>query len=102
MFLTPPAVGVEAGVAIGSRLEALGGGEYSASTTPSEYRRFVDSLNLPITQDTQLKNVHVSGSLKIALRPRGESLSRLAWVPRAVSPYVGAGAGAVRFDFVQS
>ena len=97
-----PAVGVEAGVAIGSRIEALGGVEYSASNTPSEYRRFVDNLNLPITQDTQLRNVHVSGSLKIALRPRGESLSRLAWVPRGVSPYVGAGAGAVHFDFLQS
>jgi len=97
-----PAVGVEVGVAIGSRMEVLGGVEYSASKTSSEYRRFVDNLNLPITQDTQLKNVHVSGSLKISLRPRGESLSRLAWVPRAVAPYVGAGAGAVRFDFIQS
>jgi hypothetical protein len=97
-----PGVGVEGGVAIGSRMEVLGGLEYSESSTPSEYRRFVDNNNLPIVQETELTNIHVGGSLKIALLPRGQSISRLAWVPRGVSPYVGAGAGAVYYKFRQS
>lgn len=96
-----PALGGEVGIAIGSRLEALAGVELSKSSTSSEYRRFVDNNNLPITQETSLQNVHVSGSLKLALRPRGRSLSQLAWIPRTVTPYVGAGAGAVHYTFLQ-
>jgi hypothetical protein len=97
-----PAVGVEAGIAVGSRLEAIGGFEFSRSRSPSEYRRFVDNNNLPIVQETSLRNVHVSGALKVALWPRGTSVSRLAWVPRGLVPYVGAGAGAVHYNFKQT
>ena len=97
-----PAIGAEVGVAIGPRLEALGGIEWSRSTTSSEYRRFVDNNNLPIAQETSLTNLHLSGSVRFALWPRGRTLSRLAWVPRGLAPYVGAGAGAVRYDFTQT
>ena len=96
-----PAIGAEVALAIGPRLEAVGGFEWSKSTAPSEYRRFVDNNNLPIAQETSLQNVHVSGSIRYALRPRGQAISRLAWVPRGVTPYVGAGAGAVRYEFLQ-
>jgi hypothetical protein len=96
-----PAIGGEVGFVIGPRLEVLGGVEWSKSNTPSEYRRFVDNNNLPITQETSLENLHLSGSIRFALRPRGQSLSRLAWVPRGITPYVGAGAGAVRYEFTQ-
>jgi hypothetical protein len=96
-----PAVGGELGIAIGSRMEALGGFEWSRSRTPSEYRRFVDNNNLPIAQETTLQNLHLGGSIRFSLRPRGQSLSRLAWVPRGVTPYVGAGAGAVHYELVQ-
>jgi len=97
-----PAIGAEVGLAIGSRIEALAGVEWSKSNTPSEYRRLVDNSNLPITQETRLTNAHVSGSVKVALMPRGQSISRLAWIPRGLTPYVGAGAGAVYYDFVQA
>lgn len=97
-----PAVGAEVGFALGSRVEVLGGFEFSQSNSPSEYRRFVDNLNLPITQSTRLRQVHAIGSVKVALTPRGQSLSRLAWVPRGVIPYVGGGGGAVHYDFRQS
>ena len=97
-----PAVGVEFGVALGPRIEVLGGLEFSDAKSPSEYRRFVDNNDLPITQETQLRNVHLSGSVKIPLTPRGQSLSRLAWIPRGVAPYVGAGVGAVYYKFFQA
>lgn len=97
-----PAIGVEFGIAIAPRVEALAGVEWSRSSAPSEYRAYVDNNNLPIAQETRLKNVHVSGSVKIPLTPRGRSVSRLAWIPRGVTPYVGAGGGAVHYDFLQT
>lgn len=97
-----PAIATEVGIAVHPRIEVLGGFEYSQSSTPSEYRRFVDNLNLPIAQSTELKEFHLTGSVKVALLPRGQSISRLAWVPRSVTPYVGGGAGAVRYDFLQT
>jgi hypothetical protein len=97
-----PGIGAEVGILISPRLEALAGVEWSKSNTPSEYRQFVDNSNLPITQETRLTNVHLSGSVKLALLPRGQSISRLAWIPRGITPYVGAGAGAVYYDFVQA
>lgn len=96
-----PAIGTELGVVVGNRLEILGGFEWSRSSTPSEYRAYVDNNNRPITQETDLENVHLGGSVRFALRPRGQSLSRLAWIPAGVIPFVGAGAGAVRYQFTQ-
>lgn len=97
-----PAISGEVGFPLGSRVEALAGFEWSKATTRSEYRRFVDNNNLPIEQESSLENVHLSGSIRVALWPRGRSLSRLAWVPRHVTPYVGAGGGAVHWAFVQT
>ena len=48
-----------------------------------------------------LSQTDVSGSIKIALLDRGRSISRLAFVPRAIAPYVGAGAGAFYYEFTQ-
>ncbi len=96
-----PAIGGEIGFAMNPRVEVLGGIEWSRSRTPSEYRRFVDNNNLRIAQETSLENLHLSGSIRFALRPRGQSLSRLAWIPRAMTPYAGAGAGVVRYEFTQ-
>ena len=96
-----PAVGGEIGIVITPRLEALAGIEMNSSRTPSEYRRFVDNNNLPITQETKLKTVSVTASLKVSLTPRGRRISRFAWIPRGVTPYAGAGGGAVKYDFVQ-
>ena len=97
-----PALNAEVGVAIGPQLEVLGGVEWSNTHSTSEYRRFVDNNNLPIAQDTTLKNLHLGASVKYSLWPRGRTVSRLAWVPRGVTPYVGGGAGAVRYEFFQS
>ena len=97
-----PNIGGELGVAIGSRLEALFGVDYARSVTPSEYRRFVDNDNLPIAQETRLRTTYLTWSVKVPLRAPGARVSRLAWIPRGWTPYVGAGAGAVYYDFLQT
>jgi hypothetical protein len=94
--------GTEAGITITSRLDAMIGFDYSQSTTTSEYRRFVDNNRLPIEQQTLLRNAAISGGLKFALTERGREVGRLAWVPRKVVPYAGAGGGAMWFQVRQN
>ena len=97
-----PALAVDVGVALSPRADALFGFEFGSASTSSEYRAYVDNRRLPINQDTRLRQVNLSGSLKLALTPRGEEVGRLAWIPRTVTPYVGAGAGALWYEFHQT
>lgn len=97
-----PAFGVDVAVSVSPRIDALVTFEYSQSTVASEYRDFVDNDRLPITQETRLRGANISGNLKFALTERGRELGRLAWVPRTLVPYVGAGAGAYWFDLNQT
>jgi hypothetical protein len=72
------------------------------SSPDSEYRDFVDDRRLPIPQTTSLREMNLSGGVKFALTPRGREISRNAWIPAAVTPYVGAGAGAMHYKFLQT
>ena len=97
-----PALAVDVGVSLSSRADALFGFELGSASTSSEYRRFVDNRRLPINQDTRLRQVNLSGSLKLAVTPRGQEVSRFAWIPSTVTPYIGAGGGALWYEFHQT
>ena len=43
----------------------------------------------------------MTAGVKLHLRPQGRTLSRLAWVPSTVSPYVAAGGGMMYYLFKQ-
>jgi hypothetical protein len=96
-----PAVAIDAGFAVSPRVDVLVGFEFSNARTSSEYREFVDNNRQPITQDTELREANVSGSVRIALTPRGRSVGRLAWIPRRATPYLGAGGGYLWYRFRQ-
>ena len=96
-----PAFGIELGISVAPRLEIVIGSEFSGTTAHSEYRHFVDNNRLPINQVTELREANIGGSLRFALTPRGREVGRLAWVPRALVPYVGAGGGASWFSLYQ-
>jgi hypothetical protein len=96
-----PAIGADVGVVVAPRLEAVFSLDFGRASTPSEYRNFVDNLRLPIEQRTELRQTNLSGGLKYFPLGRGHEVSRLAWVPRTVAPYVGGGAGALWFDMKQ-
>lgn len=89
-------------VALTPRVDVVGGFELARSSSRSEYRDFVDNDRLPIEQTTSLRTVHLTGTLRYALVPRGEAVGRLAWVPRRVVPWVGAGAGACWYKLRQT
>jgi hypothetical protein len=97
-----PGVGGDVAFALTSRLDAQAGFEWNKMSKRSEYREFVDNQSLPIEQSTSLKTIHVGGSLRYMLTPRGREVSRLAWVPNRVVPYIGAGAGLIYYDFQQT
>jgi hypothetical protein len=96
-----PGIGVDTTVNFLPRLAAQFGFEWSRKTTGSEYRAFTDNNSLPINQDTSLKMVHLTAGLRYALTDPGYEVSRFAWVPRRVVPFVGGGGGAVYYDFDQ-
>lgn len=100
-FSTPAMMG-ELGLSITPRINASAGLEFSRQTVQSEYRHFVDNRGLPINQRTMLAQTNISGSLKVAVLDRGRSISRLAFVPRTVAPYVGAGAGILFYQLRQT
>lgn len=97
-----PAIAADLAITVAPRLDAVFGFEFSQASVPSEYRAFVDNNRQPIEQTTRLREVHLSGTVRVALMPRGIGVSRLAWIPRRVTPYVGAGGGALWYDFTQS
>ena len=96
-----PAFAFDVGVAVTPRVDVVIGFEFSNARTSSEYRDFVDNNRQPITQDTELREAGLSGSVRIALTPRGRSVSRLAWIPRRTTPYAGAGGGYLWYRFQQ-
>jgi opacity protein-like surface antigen len=97
-----PAIAVDIGAAASSRVDVVFGFEYNRAAINSEYRHFVDNNRLPITQRTRLQQVNLTAGARIALTPRGREVGRLAWIPHPVTPYVGAGAGLLRYRFDQS
>jgi hypothetical protein len=96
-----PGVDGEVAVTLTDRLQAVIGVDYSQMNASSEYRRFVDNNRQPINQKTKLAQVQVTGSLRMALTDRGRAVSTLAWIPRGVTPFVGAGGGVAYYDLSQ-
>ena len=97
-----PGFALDVAIAIKPRLDVIIGTDINRTTKRSEYRDFVDNNFLPIEQRTTLKTAQIGGSLRYALTPRGTDVSRYAWVPRRVVPFVGAGGGAIFYEFSQS
>jgi len=93
--------GVDASFAVASRIDLVAGFEISRASVSSEYRDFVDENDLPIVQDTGLTLVPVTLSVKLYLTPRGREVSRYAFVPAKVRPYVGGGGGFVWYELEQ-
>jgi len=97
-----PAFAADVGIVLTPRVDVTFGVEGSQVSIASEYRNLVDNNRQPITQDTRLREINLAGSIRFAVTPRGRGISRFAWIPARVVPYVGAGGGALWYDFTQS
>ena len=96
-----PGIAIDLGLPINSRLDGLVGFEFSRSSAMSHYRELTDADGLEIEQTTALSQADLSGSIELALLPRGRAVGQYVWVPAAVTPYVGAGVGLVWYRFEQ-
>ena len=96
-----PGVGIDVGVPLNERIEIQFAFDFNRSSTPSEYRHYVDNNRLPIEQVTTLRSANFGGNIKFSLADRGREVGQFVWVPRKVVPYVGAGAGAIAFNLRQ-
>jgi opacity protein-like surface antigen len=96
-----PGIAFDLDVALTPRVDIQVSVDNSFTSTDSEYRDYVDNDEQPIEQTTSMRQFGISASAKYALLPRGRSISRFAWVPRTTTPYVGAGAGLLKYDFKQ-
>lgn len=96
------AFATDVGIALNPRADAVIGFDFSRAKVASEYREFVDNERLPIQQTTSLQELNLTGSIRFALRPRGREVSSLAWIPRRVVPYAGAGGGILWYKFKQA
>ena len=96
-----PTLGADFALVLNQRLDAVFGFEYSRSSTTSEFRDFVGTDDLPIVQATELTQFPVTASAKFYLVPRGQEVSRYAWVASGAAPYVGAGVGLEWYKFEQ-
>lgn len=94
-------LGGEVALRVADRWDVALSAGWAGSENRSEYRNWVDNNNLPIEQETTFHTVAVSLGAKYFLTDRGRSIGRFAWVPARLTPYVGAGAGVVYYEFEQ-
>ena len=96
----------EGGVSLNPHLDlTFGVGLYHMSRDSED--RDQDELlpngsRVPIEQNTALRQTDLTASAKFLLVPKGHTISRLAWIPSALVPYVGIGGGMTRFSLNQS
>ena len=94
--------GADLGVPITQQLELQFSASSASRRVESEYRDFVDNRDLPIEQATTLRRTPFSMGIRYNLVPAGRAVSRLAWVPTRLVPYVAAGGGAMQYRFRQN
>lgn len=96
------AYAADIGLSVSSRMELVFGVAFARTTTPSEFRQWVDNNDQPILQQTTFERRPITGSLKYYLTPRGNMVGHYAWVPARYALYLGAGGGGIHYEFKQA
>jgi opacity protein-like surface antigen len=95
-------LGLEVGLWPSDRWGITLGVDGTSTTLNTEHRLWEEVDGTPIFQSTRLRQ-GPTGSLGVRgyLLPRGEQLSRFAWVPARAAPFVSGGLGFTSYAFEQ-
>ena len=89
------------GLRVAPRAEIVLSAGMAGRERASEFRKFIDNESKPIEQRTLLRRSPLSIGVRYALMPTGEQVSKLAWVPARVTPWIGLGGGIIGYKFRQ-
>lgn len=96
-----PSVGADLAVSVTDRFDLVFSSAFARRSSDSEYRKFVGTDDLPITQRTTFARVPVTAMARYYLVPRGSQIGNFAWVPARYAPFVGVGAGSTWYRLQQ-
>lgn len=91
----------EIAIKVAEPMDVVLSGGHSRRRAASEFRNYVDQNDLPITQTTMLATTPLSAAVRWYFTPRGRQIGRFVWIPSRLRPYVGIGAGMVRYELEQ-
>ena len=92
----------ELGVALRPGVSIEGGVDLSRRSFGSEYRHFISSDGTSITQRTKLDQTGLFAGVRYTPNAYGRRISRLAFIPDRVVPYLGGGFSASYYAFQQA
>jgi outer membrane protein W len=93
--------GADLAFTVAPRLDLVFDVSYSGMSKGSEYRNYVDNNQQPIQQTTGFQRTPLTVNARYYLTDRGRQIGHYAWIPNRIVPYVGAGVGAMYYDFDQ-
>ncbi len=94
-------IGVDLAFRASERVDLVLSFGNASSTSRSEFRHWVGEDDLPIQQETTFTRRPFTVGARYYFQDRGRSISRFAWIPNRVAPYVGGGLGLMWYEFVQ-
>lgn len=97
-----PYLGGEIAVRPWDRWDIVLGIGWTRSRSLTEYRRWIDTDNNPIEQETTFEVVSATLGAKYHFQDRGRRIGTLAWVPERLTPFLGTGIGFASYDFIQT
>ncbi|MHB8839471.1 MAG: hypothetical protein ACYC7F_11030, partial [Gemmatimonadaceae bacterium] len=95
------AFGADFALALNARLSAVISMDFGGMDKKSDYREWQDNSGNPIEQSTSFERRAFTAGLRYYLRPYGRQLSRYAWIPSRLAPWVSAGVGRTHYKFAQ-
>lgn len=90
------------GIRIAPRFDVVSDIDVSARSVGSEYRQYVKADRSEITQTTKFNQAAFAVGARYFPIGRGQDISKYAFLPRRVVPYVGAGASIAHYTFLQT
>lgn len=96
------AIGGDIAIRVTDPVDIVLSATHISSSSKSEFQDWEDQDGLPITQRTTFSQTPLTASARFYLMPRGRQIGRFAWIPEKFAPYVGAGGGAIYYQFKQN